>query len=87
MTEARSEVTDEAGPAGGGQQLPLACSLSSGGMDSRRDEWSSLLAESLVDSMAMSNGVRLVLRPSPQTAEAIERQSVWSVTAAPGSIG
>ena len=54
-------------------EIPIACTLGSGDMKSRGDEWRSLLAPNLVDRSLIPGGVRMVLKPSPGTKEELDR--------------
>lgn len=55
------------------KEIPIACSLGSDGMRTRRDEWRSLLAPNLVDRSVIEGGVRLVLTRSSNAKAELER--------------
>ena len=47
------------------RQLPIACSLEGQSRTTRQAEWSEFLTETLIERRAISGGVALKVKPSP----------------------
>lgn len=54
-------------------EMPVACSLTPGDTEARRDEWRRLLEANLVEREVIPGGIRLLLRPSAAAATQVKR--------------